>query len=56
MNDMWANVPRLLTENRYAVLGTADRHGRPWVTPVFYAARATDRLVWVSAPDSRHSP
>jgi hypothetical protein len=55
MNDMWAEVPRLLADNRYAVLGTADRHGRPWVTPVFYAARGADQLVWVSAPDSRHS-
>lgn len=55
MTGMWATVPRLLAENRYLVLGTADRHGRPWVTPVFFAARGEDQLVWVSAPDSRHS-
>ncbi|WP_336204908.1 pyridoxamine 5'-phosphate oxidase family protein [Nonomuraea sp. LPB2021202275-12-8] len=52
---MWETVPRLLAENRYAVLGTADRHGLPWATPVFFAAHATDHIVWVSAPDSRHS-
>jgi uncharacterized protein YhbP (UPF0306 family) len=51
----WATVPRLLALHRYAVLGTADAAGRPWVTPVFFAADGEFRLVWVSAPDSRHS-
>ena len=52
---MWEVVPRLLGDNRYLVLATADREGRPWATPVFFAARDEDRLVWVSAPGSRHS-
>ncbi|MEV4019513.1 pyridoxamine 5'-phosphate oxidase family protein [Nonomuraea angiospora] len=52
---MWELVPRLLTDNRYLVLATADRQGRPWAAPVFFAARDEDRLFWVSAPDSRHS-
>lgn len=52
---MWAMVPRLLGDSRYLVLATADRQGRPWATPVFFAARDEDRLVWVSAPDRRHS-
>ncbi|GAA2985901.1 pyridoxamine 5'-phosphate oxidase family protein [Streptosporangium longisporum] len=52
---MWEAVPRLLGGNRYLVLATADREGRPWATPVFFAARDEDRLFWVSAPDSRHS-
>ncbi len=51
----WASVARLLGENRYLVLGTADAAGVPWVTPVFYAAAGPSRLCWVSAPDSRHS-
>jgi uncharacterized protein YhbP (UPF0306 family) len=51
----WATVPRLLAQHRYLVLGTADADGRPWVTPVFYAADGEHRVVWVSAPDSRHS-
>ncbi len=54
-DTMWATVPRLLADNRYLVLGTAGPDGHPWVTPVFYAARDETRLVWVSAPDSRHS-
>jgi nitroimidazol reductase NimA-like FMN-containing flavoprotein (pyridoxamine 5'-phosphate oxidase superfamily) len=53
--SMWAAVPRLLARHRYVVLGTADEEGRPWVTPVFYAADGEHRIVWVSAPGSRHS-
>jgi len=53
--SMWATVPHLLAQHRYVVLGTADEGGRPWVTPVFYAADGEYRILWVSAPDSRHS-
>jgi uncharacterized protein YhbP (UPF0306 family) len=53
--EMWATVPRLLARHRYLVLGTADGDGRPWATPVFYAADGEHRILWVSAPDSRHS-
>ncbi|GAA4607624.1 hypothetical protein BJY16_006427 [Actinoplanes octamycinicus] len=53
--DRWATVPRLLGEHRYLVLGTADADGNPWATPVFFAADGVQRIVWVSAPGSRHS-
>ncbi|MFJ5264746.1 pyridoxamine 5'-phosphate oxidase family protein [Streptomyces sp. NPDC088387] len=53
--SMWAMVPRLLGRHRYVVLGTADDEGRPWATPVFYAADGVHRILWVSAPGSRHS-
>ena len=52
---MWETVPRLLAQHRYLVLGTADAKGRPWVTPVFYAADDEHRVLWVSSSDSRHS-
>ncbi|WP_187284967.1 pyridoxamine 5'-phosphate oxidase family protein [Streptomyces sp. OR43] len=52
---MWESVPRLLAQHRYLVLGTADREGRPWVSPVFFAADGHHRVLWVSSPDSRHS-
>ncbi|NUR25232.1 MAG: pyridoxamine 5'-phosphate oxidase family protein, partial [Catenulispora sp.] len=52
---MWALVPRLLGDLRYLVLGTADADGRPWATPVFFAPDGERRLLWVSAPGSRHS-
>ncbi|BCJ47936.1 hypothetical protein GCM10010168_22950 [Actinoplanes ianthinogenes] len=52
---LWATVPRMLAQHRYLVLGTADGDGNPWATPVFFAAAGEDRILWVSAPDSRHS-
>jgi uncharacterized protein YhbP (UPF0306 family) len=52
---MWSTVPRLLAAHRYLVLGTADGEGRPWATPVFFVADGEHRVLWVSAPDSRHS-
>lgn len=50
-----SGVDRLLAANRYLVLGTADEHGQPWATPVFFAPLDPARVCWVSAPDSRHS-
>ncbi|MFE9854516.1 pyridoxamine 5'-phosphate oxidase family protein [Streptomyces sp. NPDC005780] len=52
---MWESVPRLLAQHRYLVLGTADGEGRPWVSPVFFAADGQHRVLWVSSPNSRHS-
>ena len=48
-------IDRVLATNRYLVLGTADRAGQPWVTPVFFASLDADRVCWVSSPESRHS-
>lgn len=48
-------VDRILEDNRYLVIGTADGAGTPWATPVFFAALDPDTLVWVSAAESRHS-
>jgi uncharacterized protein YhbP (UPF0306 family) len=52
---MWETVPRLLGQHLYLVIGTTDDDGRPWVSPVFFAADGAHRIVWVSAPESRHS-
>ena len=38
--DLADIVRRVVDDNVYMVLGTADRAGRPWVSPVFYAAEA----------------
>jgi nitroimidazol reductase NimA-like FMN-containing flavoprotein (pyridoxamine 5'-phosphate oxidase superfamily) len=48
-------VDRILTDNRYLVIGTADEAGTPWAVPLFFAALDPDTVVWVSAADSRHS-
>jgi nitroimidazol reductase NimA-like FMN-containing flavoprotein (pyridoxamine 5'-phosphate oxidase superfamily) len=51
-----ANVLRaVVDDNVYMVLGTADRAGRPWVSPVFYAADAYRDFYWISSPDVIHS-
>ena len=52
---LWETVPRLLAQHLYLVIATTDDDGRPWATPVFFAADGTHRIVWVSAPESRHS-
>ena len=36
-------------------LGTADEHGHPWVTPVWFAPADDHELFWVSSPQARHS-
>ena len=46
---------RLLAENRYAVLATADDAGAPWASPVWFAHGGLTTIVWVSSPDARHS-
>ena len=39
----------------YMTLGTADADGRPWVSPVFFAADGYRHLYWISAPQATHS-
>jgi pyridoxine/pyridoxamine 5'-phosphate oxidase len=36
-------------------LATADRNGRPWVSPVWFASVDHCEFFWVSSPDARHS-
>jgi uncharacterized protein YhbP (UPF0306 family) len=54
-DDLWPTVPRLLGDNNYCVLATANADGAPWATPVYFAARDDRELFWVSSPESRHS-
>ena len=46
---------RILAENSYATLATADEDGRPWATPVWFAARGLREYMWVSRTTRRHS-
>jgi nitroimidazol reductase NimA-like FMN-containing flavoprotein (pyridoxamine 5'-phosphate oxidase superfamily) len=50
-----SEINRMIAVNRYLVLGTADVHGKPWVSPVFFAPYGDDAFYWVSSPDARHS-
>ena len=46
---------RLIRDNLYLTVGSADSTGRPWVSPVFYVAQGAERFYWVSSPDALHS-
>lgn len=46
---------RIVEANMYMTIATADRDGRPWVSPVWYAPLTTTEVLWVSAPEARHS-
>lgn len=37
------------------VLGTADEHGQPWASPVYFACEKYREFYWMSSPDVRHS-
>jgi hypothetical protein len=45
----------IIDSNVYMTLGTADEHGRPWVTPVYYTSAGYKDFYWVSSPEVTHS-
>ena len=45
----------IIDANLYMTLATADREGRPWASPVYYAVDGYRELVWVSDPGATHS-
>jgi nitroimidazol reductase NimA-like FMN-containing flavoprotein (pyridoxamine 5'-phosphate oxidase superfamily) len=53
--DFGAIARTILDSNFYMTLGTADENGRPWVTPVYYAADGYARFYWVSTLEAIHS-
>jgi pyridoxine/pyridoxamine 5'-phosphate oxidase len=55
MDDPAAVAKRLVEANVYMTLATADREGRPWASPVWFAHQNLSRFVWVSKPGARHS-
>ncbi len=50
-----AMARRVLDDNLYLTLGTADHDGNPWVTPVYFTAVDHRDFWWVSSPASTHS-
>jgi hypothetical protein len=54
-DDPSAVARAIIGANLYLTLATADAGGRPWATPVYFAAAGPGELVWVSRPDTRHS-
>jgi nitroimidazol reductase NimA-like FMN-containing flavoprotein (pyridoxamine 5'-phosphate oxidase superfamily) len=55
MTDLAATAREIVDGSMYMVLGTADADGRPWVSPVYFAAREYSDFYWVSLPDAQHS-
>jgi hypothetical protein len=54
-DDLTETAAQLLSSSPYVVLATVDRTGSPWASPVWFAHRGLDTLVWVSRPEARHS-
>jgi nitroimidazol reductase NimA-like FMN-containing flavoprotein (pyridoxamine 5'-phosphate oxidase superfamily) len=48
-------VRSIVDGNAYMTLATADEHGDPWGSPVWYATADYREFIWVSAPQRRHS-
>ncbi len=54
-DDLGAIARSIVDSNRYMTLATADEHGMPWASPVWYAPEEYRELFWVSKPEARHS-
>jgi hypothetical protein len=53
--DLGAIARAVVDANLYMTLGTADQDGRPWVSPVFYAAKGYSEFYWISSLEALHS-
>jgi nitroimidazol reductase NimA-like FMN-containing flavoprotein (pyridoxamine 5'-phosphate oxidase superfamily) len=53
--DLEATARRLVDEAMYMTLATADDEGRPWASPLWFAASGYSQFLWVSDPKARHS-
>jgi nitroimidazol reductase NimA-like FMN-containing flavoprotein (pyridoxamine 5'-phosphate oxidase superfamily) len=54
-DDLAAHARSIIDANRYLTLGTASGDGRPWTTPVYFAAAGQWEFFWESATDAWHS-
>ncbi len=54
--DLGAVARSIIDSHRYMTLATADEHGSPWASPVWYAPAQYREFLWVSSPEARHSP
>jgi nitroimidazol reductase NimA-like FMN-containing flavoprotein (pyridoxamine 5'-phosphate oxidase superfamily) len=53
--ELAATARHLIDHEQYLILATADRDGRPWASPLWYAHAGHREFLWVSSPDARHS-
>lgn len=48
-------VRAIVDATAYMTLATADEHGTPWASPVWFATADYHEFVWASKPGARHS-
>jgi hypothetical protein len=53
--DLRSGLIAIAGANRFMTLATADEHGVPWASPVWYATADYREFFWVSSPQARHS-
>lgn len=46
---------RIIDSNSYLTLATADAHGKPWASPVWFACDNYIDFIWISRQTTRHS-
>lgn len=53
--DLAATARAIIDATVYMTLGTTGDDGRPWVSPVYYAASEYREFYWASPPEAAHS-
>ncbi|MEU4620319.1 pyridoxamine 5'-phosphate oxidase family protein [Actinoplanes sp. NPDC023801] len=53
--DLTAIARKIIDANGYLTLATAGDDGRPWATPLWFAADRYTDFFWLSRPSTRHS-
>jgi nitroimidazol reductase NimA-like FMN-containing flavoprotein (pyridoxamine 5'-phosphate oxidase superfamily) len=53
--DLIDHAQALVDANRYLTLGTTSAGGRPWTSPVCFAADGVREFYWISALEAQHS-
>ena len=54
-DDLTAHARELLDGNCFLILGTVDPSGRPWTSPVYFAASGLREFYWTSDAEAVHS-
>ena len=53
--DLRSHAAAIIDANGYMTLATADEHGLPWASPVWFASADHRQFLWMSSPGARHS-
>jgi Pyridoxamine 5'-phosphate oxidase len=53
--DLASAARAIIDGNSYLTIATADRAGRPWASPLWYAHAGHQEFFWISSPAARHS-